>query len=59
MTSVVDCFIQAPSETMLEHCTKQQLWKIDDHFNIKTGANQLKETVRSILKANLIEEGFW
>lgn len=31
--------------------------KIAEHFNIEIGTNRLKETVKSILKANLIEEG--
>ncbi len=44
MASVVDCFIQAPSETLLEQCTKEQLLKIAEHFNIEIGTNHLKET---------------
>ncbi len=57
MTSVVDLFIRDPDEALLDQCTKDQLLKIADHFKIEIEAKRLKETVKNILKANLMEEG--
>lgn len=57
MASVVDEFIESPSEEILNQCTKDQLLKIADHYKIEISATRLKDSVKSILKANLCEEG--
>lgn len=44
MMSIVDCFSQEPLETLLEQCTKEQLLKMTDHYNIEIGANRQKDT---------------
>ena len=57
MAAVVEAFIQSPSETLLDSCTKDQLLKIADHFGIEIAATRLKDTIKRILKATLMEEG--
>ena len=56
MAEVAD-FVKAPSEALLDKCTREQLVKIADHYRIEVGDKRLKDTVRSILKANLAEMG--
>ena len=46
------CFVKAPSEALLDKCTREQLLKIVDHYQIEDGDKQLKDTVRSILKCS-------
>lgn len=50
-------FVKAPSEDFLNKCTKEQLLKIADHFEIDISDRRLKDTVKSILTANLTEMG--
>ena len=57
MAAVVEAFIQSPSETLLDSCTKDQLLKIADHFGIEIAVTRLKDTIKRILKATLMEEG--
>lgn len=57
MACVVDSFIQNPSETLLEQCTKEQLLKIAEHYNIAIESNGLKQTMKSILQTNLVKDG--
>lgn len=42
----------SPSDSFLEGCTKEQ---IADHYNIDISDKKLKDTVKSILKANLYD----
>lgn len=53
----VDVFFQAPSDHLLTQYTKDQLLKIADHYGIEIGDKRLKENIRAILKANLVESG--
>ncbi|CAL8321755.1 unnamed protein product [Arctogadus glacialis] len=52
--SIVDAFCKAPSEELLQ-CTREQLVKIVEHFDISVGVKQLKDNVKSLLKSNLWE----
>ena len=54
MASVED-FVRSPSEDLLEQCTKEQLLKIAEHFQISD--KRLKETIKHTLKGRLLEEG--
>ena len=53
--SQLEDFFKTPSELFLEDCTKDQLLKIADHYEIVISDKRLKDTVKSILKANLQE----
>ena len=48
-------FAETPSEGFLDGCTKWHLLKIADHYKVGIGGKRLKDTVKSILKANLYE----
>lgn len=52
-----DAFIAAPSEEALEHCTREQLLKIAEHFSIVVGDKRLKENIKVVLKSELREKG--
>lgn len=56
MAEVSD-FVKAPSEEFLDRCTKEQLLRIADHFEIEVCDKRLKDTIKSILKVNLSEMG--
>ncbi len=57
MSSLVETFIQNPSEAILEQCTKEQLLKISEHYEVDIPDRKLKETVKTCLKCCLIEAG--
>lgn len=57
MATIVDEFIEAPSYEVLEQCTKEQLIKLAQHYSVAVDARRTKETLKSIVKANLQEEG--
>ncbi|XP_030294105.1 uncharacterized protein LOC115594274 [Sparus aurata] len=50
-------FVKAPAEELLDKCTKEQLLKIAEHYDIDISDKRLKDTVKSILRANLSEMG--
>lgn len=56
MASVED-FLRAPSEELLERCSRQQLVKIDDHFEIDGSDKRMKENIKAIVRANLLDTG--
>ncbi len=51
----VEEFISSPSEELLDLCTKEQLLKIAEHYDIDVSSNMLKERQKAILRSNLIE----
>lgn len=51
----VDEFIASPSEELLDLCTREQLLKIAENYEIDVGDKRQKERVKSVLKACLIE----
>lgn len=51
----VDVFIATPSEEFLDQCTRDQLLKIADHYEITVGDRRLKENARTIIKAYLYD----
>ena len=53
----VDEFVHSPSDHLLNQYTKDQLLKIADHYGIDIGDKRLKENIKAILKANLVEVG--
>ena len=55
--ATVDEFLSAPSEELLDRCSRDQLIKIADHFQMDVGVKRLKENVRTILRDNLVEIG--
>ncbi|KAK0137877.1 hypothetical protein N1851_025923 [Merluccius polli] len=50
-------FLRAPSEELLERCSREQLVRIAEHFKMDVGDKRLKEKVKNILKENLLEAG--
>lgn len=57
MASILQNFIQSPSELALDLCTKEQLIEIAEHYDIEIGDKKLKEIVRADLKQGLMEAG--
>ena len=55
--SEVTEFVSAPTEEFLDKCTKDQLLRIADHYKIEISDKRLKDTVKSILRANLSDMG--
>ncbi len=51
----VEDFVASPSEDLLNVCTKEQLLKIAEHYEIDVGDKHLKDRVKAILKASLFE----
>uniref|UniRef100_A0A8C1I8K6 Gypsy retrotransposon integrase-like protein 1 n=1 Tax=Cyprinus carpio TaxID=7962 RepID=A0A8C1I8K6_CYPCA len=57
MSNLVEDFIVSPSEALLELFTKDQLFKIADHYEIELEDKRLKEsTIRETIKTKLIEQ---
>ena len=57
MASYVDEFIRFPSEELLDLGTKEQLLKVAEHYKVEISDKRLKNYIRVILKANLMESG--
>lgn len=55
--SLVEEFVNAPSVELLDHCTKDQLVKLAEHFEIELTDKRLKENIKLVLKKKLMEEG--
>ena len=55
--SVLQSFVKAPSEIILDLCSKEQLLEIAEHFGIEIVDKKLKETVKAVLKQGLMEAG--
>lgn len=56
MASVED-FVKAPSEKLLDRCSREQLVKIAEHFKMDVGDKRAKENMKQILKTNLLDAG--
>ena len=55
--SDLEGFVQFPCEETLDGFTKEQLLRLAEHYEVEITDKRLKETVKSILKANLEEMG--
>ncbi len=55
MDAVVKAFIEAPDETFLDECMKDQLVKIADSCKVHVGDRRVKETIRANLTVNLFK----
>ena len=53
----LDDFFHSPSDHLLNQYTKDQLLKVAEHYEIEISDKRLKENIRAILKANLVEAG--
>ena len=53
----MESFIQDPSESLLEQCTREQLLKIAERYKIDISDKKLKESVTTYLKDDLFEAG--
>lgn len=58
MASVAD-FVKAPSEYILESCSKEQLVKISEHYKVDVAHLRLKDQIKSALKISLFESGLF
>ncbi|KAK0144763.1 hypothetical protein N1851_016781 [Merluccius polli] len=57
MAARVEDFIKCPSYELLEQYTKEQLLKVAHHYSVAVDARRTRETIMSIVQANLQEEG--
>lgn len=59
MTSKIEEFISAPSETLLNNLTKDQLVELAGHFeiNLLSQDKRLKDNIKLLIKTELIERG--
>lgn len=55
--SLVEEFVEASSEELLKRCTKDQLIKLGEHFNIELTDKRLKDNIKFVLKTKMVEEG--
>ena len=46
MASVVEDIVASPCEELLEQCTRDQLLKIGEHFQIEIPDKKLKDTIK-------------
>jgi len=53
MDEIVEAFVQAPSEALLDGSTRDQLVKIAAHYKVDVGDKRVKETVKANLKLKL------
>lgn len=53
----IDLFVSSPSCKSLNKCTKEQLLKVADYYQVVISDKRLKENIKVILKARLIEKG--
>ena len=53
----VEDFVSAPSAEFVEQCTKEQLLKLAEHYNMYVLDKRLKENVKAIVMANLYDLG--
>nr|XP_046229617.1 uncharacterized protein LOC124050808 isoform X1 [Scatophagus argus] len=53
----VEEFLRAPSEELLESCSREQLVRIADYFSLDVGDKRMKDNIKSIIKANLVDRG--
>lgn len=55
--NLVKEFISSPSGSLLDSCTKDQLFEIADHYKIELGDKRLKDsTIREVVKSKLIKK---
>lgn len=57
MSSILNSFVQSPSELALELCNKEQLLEIAEHYKIAIVDKKLKDTVKEVLKKKLLDLG--
>lgn len=57
MATLVESFIQDPTESLLDQHTKEQLLKVAEHYDIEIADKKLKESVKTCLKEGLFEAG--
>ncbi|XP_034567353.1 uncharacterized protein LOC117832370 [Notolabrus celidotus] len=53
----VEEFIRAPSEELLDGCSREQLIRIAEHYSVEVGDKRMKENIKGILKVNLSDQG--
>lgn len=53
----VEEFLKAPSEEFLERCSRDQLLRIAEHYELDVGDKRIKENIKNIIRENLIEAG--
>lgn len=55
--ATVASFVQSPSEDLLGSCTKEQLLKLVEYYDVDIGEKRLKEEIKVSLRAALMERG--
>ena len=53
--ATVTSFVKSPSDELLNSCTKEQLLKLTEHYDIDIGEKWLKEEIKGSLRAALVE----
>lgn len=56
MSSVED-FLQNPSDGLLDVCTKDELIKLAEHFEIEIPGQARKDHILCVVKENLVQSG--
>ncbi|XP_060777490.1 uncharacterized protein LOC132886624 isoform X1 [Neoarius graeffei] len=56
-TVEVKDFIASPSEEILDQCTKDQLLKLAEHYQVEVNGQFAKDKVKAIVKSNLVATG--
>jgi len=51
--------LRAPSEELLEGLSREQLVHIAEHFTLEVGDKRMKENIKGIVKANLMDLGLF
>ena len=49
--------VQSPSDELLNCCSKEQLLKLVEHYDVDIGEKRLKEEMKGLLRAALMENG--
>lgn len=55
--ATVEDFLKAPSEELLDCFSREQLLRVADHFGLEISDMRVKESMKSIIKANLFDSG--
>lgn len=55
----IDRFVESPSHVLLNTCTKEQLLKIAEYYEVKLSDKRIKESsIKTELKNKLVDKKF-
>lgn len=53
----VEAFLKEPTEELLEGFSRDQVICVAEHFDLDVGDKRMKENMKSIIRANRIDQG--